>query len=168
MAPSPTTPPTIAVRVVTTYDDITRRVDLQITGTRGVAVEGGRHTPFDTEKLWPTVRELLPPLDQLRADPNGRLTSVEPRRPGPGWAEECRAMVAIATVAAPEGLETESPQVALRTWFATDDELWSATPQPDGTTDVRLATPGDVAELLVWDVTGALDLLVRALSETPS
>ena len=47
------------------------------------------------------------------------------------------------------------------------DELWSATPQPDGTTDVRLATPGDVAELLVWDVTGALDLLVRALSETP-
>jgi hypothetical protein len=31
-------------------------------------------TPFDTERLWPTVRELLPPLDQLRADPAGRLT----------------------------------------------------------------------------------------------
>jgi hypothetical protein len=167
MAPSPTTPPTIAVRVVTTYDDATRRVDLQITGTRGVVVESGRHTPFDTERLWPTVRELLPPLDQLRADPAGRLTPVESRRPGPGWVEECRAMVAIATVAGPDGLETESPQVALRTWFATDDELWSATPRPDGSTDVRLATPGDVAELLVWDVTGALDVLVRALSETP-
>lgn len=70
-------------------------------------------------------------------------------------------MVALATTgAAAEGESDERPLV-LRTWFATDDELWSATPLPDGSTDVRLARPGDLAELLVWDVTGALERLVH-------
>lgn len=165
---APAAPPTIAIRVVSTYDDTTRRVDLQLTGTRGVVVENGRSTPFEVDRLWPTVRELLPPLEHLRADPTGRRTAVEPVRPGPRWAEECRAMVALAVVAGPDGFETESPQVTLRTWFATDDELWAAAPVAGGATDVHLATPGDVAELLIWDVTGAFELLVRNLTDARS
>lgn len=179
-APPPTAPPltpsgarpAVAIRLVTTYGDATRRVDLQVSGSQGQAVEAGRVTPFDTARLWPTVRDLLPPLDPLRADPSRARHRTEPRTPGPGWAEECRAMVTLATVtgadpdAAPD--PTSDPAaVVVRTWFATDDELWSAAPLPDGTTDVRLATPGDLAELLVWDVTGALETLVHALPETP-
>lgn len=159
-----TTAPSIALRLVTTYGDATRRVDLQVSGSRGVVVEGGRETPFEPARLWPVVRDLLPPLDHLRADPTGRRSPTPTRRPGPGWVEECRAMVALATVVAADGLETESPEVVLRTWFATDGELWSATPRPDGSTEVRLARPGDLAELLVWDVTGALEALVQRLA----
>jgi hypothetical protein len=168
MAASPTpltTPraqPTLAVRLVTTYADTTRRVDLQVSGSSAVAVESGRVTPFETARLWPTVRELLPPVDPLRADPSGRRHPAELRRPAPGWADECRAMVSLATVA---GVDTDPASVVVRTWFATDDELWSATPLPDGTTDVRLAVPGELAELLVWDVTGALEALVHTRAE---
>lgn len=139
-------PPTIAIRLVSTYDDHTRRVDLQITGSSGVVHEDGRATPFDTALIWPTVRDLLPPLDPLVADPTGRRQQLPDRDPGPDWTERCRAMVAIATV-------TESGPV-VRTWFATDDELWSAPP-------LRPATPGDLAELLIWDVTGALETLLE-------
>src|SRR6478735_9123184 len=98
-------PPSVALRIVTTYDDVTRRVDVQITGSRGVLLEDGQETPFETAQLWPTVRALLPPLDQLRADPPAHRSDVPDRAPGPGWAEECRAMVAIAT------------ETVVRTWF---------------------------------------------------
>src|SRR4051812_38193692 len=124
--------PTIAVRLVSTYDpagdQATRRVDLEITGSRAVVHEDGRATPFDTERIWPTVRDLLPPLDQLLADPTGRRAAPPDRTPGPGWAERCRAMVALAVVAVPDGPDAESGPTVVRTWFATDDELWSATP----------------------------------------
>lgn len=138
------TPPSVELRLVTTYDDVTRRVDIRITGSRSVLLdEAGQSTEFPTVELWPTVRELLPPLDQLRADPPSHRAAAPDRVPGPGWAEECRAMVAIAT------------GTVVRTWFATDDELWSAEPGA-----VRLARSGDLADLLVWDVTGALEALV--------
>lgn len=167
-APTVLTPPgvqpTVAIRLVTTYADATRRVDLQISGSRGQVLEADRATPFDTARLWPTVRDLLPPLDTLRSDPSGVRHRPEPRTPGPDWAQECRAMATLATVAGADP-DTEPLSVVVRTWFATDDELWSATPLPDGTTDIRLATPGDLADLLVWDVTGALEALVRALPE---
>lgn len=140
-------PPALLLRIVSTYADASRRVDVEITGGHGVVHEDGRATPFETERLWPTVRELLPPLDQLRADPSPHLASPPDRLPGPGWAEDCRAMVAIATV-------TEAGTV-VRTWFATDDDLWAASPGV-----VRAARPGELAELLVWDVTGALETLV--------
>jgi hypothetical protein len=168
-APPPTAPPgarpALAIRLVTTYADTTRRVDLQVSGGRGQAVEAGRATPFETADLWPTVRDLLPPVEPLRAAPSGlRHRVLDPRAPGPGWAEQCRAMVSLATVIG-AAADADPTSVVVRTWFATDDELWSATPLPDGTTDVRLATPGDLAELLVWDVTGALEALVHALPE---
>lgn len=150
----------IAVRLVTTYGSAayqtTRRVDLEINGSRGVAHEGGVATPFETERLWPTVRELLPPIDHLRADPPTRRTTTPQREPGPGWAGRTRAMVALAVVTAADGLATESPEVGVRTWFATDEDLWEATPN-----GVVAAVPGDLAERLVWDVTGALEALVR-------
>lgn len=139
-------PPALALRVVSTYADRRRCVDVEITGSRGVLHEDGRTTPFETAQLWPTIRELLPPLDHLRADPAPDRAPAPERIPGPGWAEDCRAMVAIATV-------TESATV--RTWFATDDELWAAKAGA-----VRAARPGELAELLVWDVTGALETLV--------
>lgn len=68
-------------------------------------------------------------------------------------------MVTIATAAAPEGLDTEDPDVAVRTWFATDDALWSA----DGE-DVREQPLGSVGDLLIWDVTGAMETLVRRVA----
>ncbi|WP_243060161.1 hypothetical protein [Nocardioides sp. SR21] len=140
-------PPALALRIVSRYDDVSRRVDVEITGSRGVLHEDGRATEFETARLWPTVRALLPPLDQLRADPPAHRSPTPDRAPGPDWATECRAMVAIAT-------GTDARPV-VRTWFATDDELWSAE-----VGSVRLARPGDLADLLVWDVTGALETLV--------
>jgi hypothetical protein len=158
-AAPPADPPQLGIRLVTAYDDRTRRVDLQLLGSRGVAVEDGLATTFEAGRLWPTVRAVLPPLDQLTADPAG-LPSPDPDRlPEPGWDQRCRAMVSLAVVALAAG--TTEPEVVVRTWFATDDgELWSATPLPDGSTDIRLAAPGAVADLLIWDVTGALEALV--------
>ncbi len=161
----PTDPPMVGIRLVSAYDEQTRRVDLQLIGTRGVAVEDGLATTFEAARLWPTVRDLLPPLDQLRADPAGH-PAIEPARvPGPGWDEQCRAMVSLAIVAAPGGADAAEPGVAVRTWFATEDGgLWSATPMPDGSTDIRLAPAGALADLLIWDVTGALEALVAGVA----
>ena len=156
----PVDPPQLGIRLVTAYDDTTRRVDLQLVGSRGVAVEDGLVTTFDAARLWPTVRDLLPPLEQLRADPAGRPSPDPDRVPGPGWDTECRAMVSLAVVALAGDPAGPPADVTVRTWFATADELWSATPLPDGRTDVRMAAPGALADLLVWDVTGALEALV--------
>ncbi|MFB9314345.1 hypothetical protein [Nocardioides plantarum] len=150
--PTPTDDgPAVALRLVTTYDDRTRRVDIALSGAESVAIEDGETTTFPTERLWPVVRELLPPMQQLKADPEGR-PATDHRNPGPGFAEECRAFVALATVV--------DERVSVRTWLATDDELWSVTPQADGSTDISPAPDGAVADLLVWDVTAALEVLV--------
>ncbi len=174
--PEPADPPAVGIRLVAAHGETTRRVDLQLVGTRGLAVEDGLATPFEAARLWPTVRGLLPPLDQLVAEPAGH-PAVEPaRRPGTGWDEQCRAMVSLAVVADPGATDTgdtgaagaadAAPSVVVRTWFATEDGgLWSATPLPDGSTDIRLAPEGALADLLIWDVTGALEALVaRAAS----
>lgn len=144
-------PPAVALRLVTTYDDRTRRVDIALAGSESTAVEDGVATTFPTEQLWPTIRELLPPVAQLRADPRGR-PSPEVRAPGPEFVEDCRAFVALATVV--------DERVSVRTWLATDEELWAVTPRSDGSTDLRPAAEGAVADLLVWDVTAALEVLV--------
>lgn len=149
--PASSEPPAVALRLVTTYDDRTRRVDIALGGAESVAVEDGVATTFPTERLWPVVRELLPPVQQLTADPRGR-PAPERRDPGPGFAEDCRAFVALATVV--------DERVSVRTWLATDDELWSVEARADGTTDLRPAAEGAVADLLVWDVTAALEVLV--------
>jgi hypothetical protein len=151
----------VGIRLVTAHADTTRRIDLQLIGSRGVAVEDGLATTFEAARLWPTVRDVLPPLDQLRADPAG-YTALEPAQvPGPGWDEQCRAMVSLAVVAASGGADAAAPDVVVRTWFATEDGgLWSVTPLPDGATDIRLAPAGALADLLIWDVTGALEALV--------
>lgn len=146
--------PAVALRLVTTYDDRTRRVDIALAGQESVAVEDGEVTTFPTQRLWPVVRELLPPMRHLQADPEGR-PATDDRVPGPDFAEDCRAFVAVATVV--EG----NQQVSVRTWLATDEELWAVTPQPDGTTDISPAPDGAVADLLVWDVTSALETLVH-------
>ncbi|CAN5645579.1 hypothetical protein BH11ACT8_BH11ACT8_36130 [soil metagenome] len=155
-APSGTTEPTVALRVVTTYDDHTRRVDIALTGSESVLVEeaapGRGVTRFPTEQLWPVVRDLLPPLRQLTSAPRGR-PATDPRRPGPTFVQDCRAFVALATVV--------DDQVSVRTWLATDDDLWSVQSQDDGSSDISLAPDGAVADLLVWDVTSALEHLVR-------
>ena len=148
--------PLVALRVVVVHAGTTHRTDLQLAGSRGTLLSEGVASTFESAELWDVVRGLLPPLDVLRAEPAGRRAPDEPRRPGPGWAEECRAMVTIATAAAPEGLDTEDPDVVVRTWFATDDALWSA----DGE-DVREQPLGSVGDLLIWDVTGAMEALVR-------
>lgn len=153
--------PTVALRVVVTYDGSTRRVDLELGGAQSVAVEDGTVTPFPTEQLWPTVRELLPPLDHLRADPRG-ATATDDRRPGPTFVEDCVASVVIATVVG-EGDRIGS--VAVRSWLATETELWSVTQHGDGSTTVTVAPEGALADLVIWDVTGALETLVRVLED---
>ena len=153
--------PTVALRVVVTYDGSTRRVDLELGGAQSVAVEDGTVTPFPTEQLWPTVRELLPPLDHLRADPHG-ATATDDRRPGPTFVEDCVASVVIATVVG-EGDRIGS--VAVRSWLATETELWSVTQHGDGSTTVTVAPEGALADLVIWDVTGALETLVRVLED---
>jgi hypothetical protein len=154
--------PMIAVRVAVTVGEKTERVDIEITGSRAVAREGDSQTSFETRNLWPAVRDLLPRYGGLRADPRGTPVRADAERPGPTWVDDCRAVVNIATVAAPYGVGTEEPSVVVRNWFATEDALWSAEALVDGTTDVRKAPEGALADLLVWDVTGAMDLLVEA------
>lgn len=150
--------PQVGIRLVTTYDDTTRRIDLGLRGSQGVLVQDGVATPFPVERLWPTVRDLLPPLDQLRADPPQQRTKPG-GPPGDTFVDDCRAAVVLATVV---GDDTTSEQVAIRTWFATEDALFSATPHPGGN-DVREAVAGSLAELLIWDVTAAMETLVRVL-----
>ena len=158
----------VGIRLVTAHGETTRRIDLQLVGSRGLAVEDGLVTTFEAGRLWPTIRDLLPPLDQLTADPAGRRTPEPAQLPGPGWDRQCRAMVSLAVVATGGGEEAEQDRdpVVVRSWFATEDGgLWSATPRPDGSTDIRRAPEGALADLLIWDVTGALEALVaRAAS----
>jgi hypothetical protein len=151
------TGPQVGLRLVTTYDDTTRRIDLALRGSQGVLVEDGVSTQFPLQRLWPVLRDLLPPLDQLRADPPQRATTLG-GPPGPGFVDDCRAYAVLATVV---GDGTSSEQVSVRTWLATDDGLWSVTPGAED--QVRQAEPGALAELLVWDVTAAMETLVRAL-----
>lgn len=158
-APAPPEPPQLGIRLVSAYGETTRRVDVQLVGSQGVAVEDGTVSTFEAARLWPTLREVLPPLDVLRADPAG-LPEPPRRAPGEGWDQRVHAMVTLAVVPLPAGAEAPT-EGAVRTWFATEDELWSATPQPDGSTDLRPAAPGALADLLVWDVTGALESLVE-------
>ena len=153
----------VGIRLVTAHGETTRRIDLQLFGSRGLAVEDGLATTFEAARLWPTVRDLLPPLDQLTADPAGRRMTGPAQVPGPGWDTQCRAMVSLAVVAAGGGDEADQQRdpVVVRTWFATEDGgLWSAAPLPDGSTDIGRAPEGALADLLVWDVTGALEALV--------
>jgi hypothetical protein len=158
-------PPLIAVRVAVTVGEKTERVDIEIAGSRAVAREGETSTTFETRNLWPAVRDLLPKVGGLRADPHGTPQRDDAPRPGPTWVDDCRAVVNVATVAAPYGTASEEARTVVRTWFATRDQLWSATPRPDGTTDVRLAPEGSLADLLLWDVTGAMDALVSAVRQ---
>jgi hypothetical protein len=154
----------VGIRLVTVQGEATRRIDLQLIGSRGLAVEDGLVTTFEAARLWQTVRDLLPPLAQLTADPAGRPTPEPAQAPGPGWDRQCRAMVSLAVVATAGGDSTEEDRVAIRTWFATEDGgLWSATPV-DGSTDLRRAPEGALADLLIWDVTGALEALVAGLA----
>jgi hypothetical protein len=167
-ASPPTDPPQLGIRLVSAYGEQTRRVDLQLVGSRGVAVEDGLVTTFEAGRLWQTIRDLLPPLEQLTADPAGRPATEPAQVPGPGWDRQCRAMVSLAVVATTGGEagEQDHDAVVVRTWFATEDGgLWSATPLPEGSTDIRRAPEGALADLLIWDVTGALEALVaRAAS----
>ena len=98
----------VGIRLVSAHGDTTRRVDLQLVGSRGLAVEDGLATTFEAERLWPTVRTLLPPLDQLTADPAGRRTTEPAQVPGPGWDRQCRAMVSLAVVATAGGEAAEA------------------------------------------------------------
>lgn len=158
-APGPPSEPAVALRLVTTYDDHTRRVDIALSGTESIAIEDGESTTFPTGQLWTVVRELLPPMEQLRSSPRGR-PATDPRVPGPTFVDDCRAFVALATVV--------DEQVSVRTWLATEDDLWSVTPHDDGSSDISLAPDGAVADLLVWDVTSALEILVHRLEQHAS
>lgn len=150
-APAPS--PQVGLRLVTTYGDTTRRVDIALRGSRAVLVEGRTATDFPVERLWPVVRDLLPPLDHLRADPPPRRTTPG-GPPGATFADDCEALVVLATVVG-DGATTH--EVAVRTWLATATELFAVGTQP------RRAEPGALAELLVWDVTAAMEALVRTL-----
>ncbi len=158
----------VGIRLVTAHGETTRRIDLQLIGSSGLAVEDGLVTTFEAGRLWPTIRDLLPPMEQLTADPAGRPAPEPAQLPGPGWDRQCRAMVSLAvvTTAGGEGDGRDRGPVVVRTWFATEDGgLWSATPLPDGSTDIRRAPEGALADLLIWDVAGALEALVaRAAS----
>ncbi len=156
--------PLLAVRLVTTYDDATRRLDLGVGPRESVLVDAddprGPTTTFATERLWSVVRDLLPPLDLLRATPAGTAWPP-PTEPPATFATDARAFVAVTTVT--------GDQVVLRSWFATDDTLWSlevepATP-PGSVTRLLPAAPGALADLFVWDVTAALERLAREADE---
>ncbi|WP_193611094.1 hypothetical protein [Nocardioides lijunqiniae] len=158
---APVRRPTVALRVAVTHGDTTRRVDIELAGTQSVAVEDGVSTTFPTDRLWPTIRDLLPPVGHLQDEPQGR-PAPEPRQPGPGFVEACEASVVIATVVG-EGDRLGS--VVVRSWLATADELWSVEQHGDGSTTLRPQAPGAVADLVIWDVTGAMEALVRSLED---
>jgi hypothetical protein len=148
-------PPTVGLRLVTKQDDATRRIDIALAGSQAVLVEDGVETAFETEQLWLVLRDLLPAFDHLRANPRGR--PVPPPRAAPeGFAESCRAFVSIAT------MTSDDEKVAVRSWLATDEELWAVGADGAG---VRPAADGELADLLVWDVTAAFEALLAVRQE---
>lgn len=141
----------IQIRVAVTADGRTRRADLALAGSRGTMTVDGATTEFPARAVWRTVRELLPDLTPLTADP-------APERVVLGalpddLATEVRAMVVIGT-----GIPGDDGSGVVRTWMATDDALYAVEPGV-----VREFGPGAVAQTLVWDVTGAMEHLVRVL-----
>ncbi|MDT0203654.1 hypothetical protein [Nocardioides sp. AE5] len=145
-------PPRIVLQISVTEGEATRRAGIVLTGSRGILEADGETAGFASRDLWRVVRDLLPDVSHLRHDP----APVAGHRPEPpeaeGFAEDCRAVVAIVT-----GIEDEEA-VALRTWLATATEVYAVEPGGPVT-----AAPGAVASGLVWDVTGAMERLVHTL-----
>ncbi|GAA4671213.1 hypothetical protein [Nocardioides nanhaiensis] len=161
----PATGPRVALRLVTTHEDRTRRLDVVVQGQTSALLEGGEQTLFSTERLWPVLREELPPLDALRAAPRGRLLH-DAAEPGPTFVADCRAHVSLATLVATGPEPVAATEVALRSWLATETGLWSVTPTAEGGTRVLSAPEGALADHLVWDVSAAMEALVRGLEAT--
>ena len=112
--------PAVALRLVTTYDDRTRRVDIALAGAESVAVEDGRGDDVpDRAAVAGGARAAAAdaPAHGRPARAGRRPTTATRDRT---FVEDCRAFVALATVV--------DEQVSVRTWLATDDELWSVTP----------------------------------------
>lgn len=142
----------IAVRLAVTEDDTTTHADLLLTGSRGQVRSGGRTTYFPSSSLWQVVRELLPDRAHLRADPMRSRARDEVA----ATAQDADVAVVVATSAhLADGAETP---VVLRTWAADDEQLYVVEPG-----FVRTASAGALADLLVWDVAGAMEAQVRSL-----
>ena len=158
----------VGIRLVTAHGETTRRIDLQLVGSRGLAVEDGLVTTFEAGRLWQTIRDLLPPLDQLTADPAGRRPPEPAQVPGPGWDRQCRAMVSLAVVATGGGEEAD--RTAARSSSAPGSPPRTAAcgrprpcPTARPTSGARPKAPWPTCS--IWDVTGALEALVaRAAS----
>lgn len=152
----------VVVRVVTTYDeDRTTRTDLVLAGNGGVADTDGVLSTFSVGDLWPTLREALPDVGGLRADPRPTPAS-ELTRGGAELDRTCRAVVATTVAARIPG--RPDTELAVRTWLVTgdaDEAVYLLIPG-EGLQGHR---PGGVAEHLIWDVTGALEELLRRLPD---
>jgi len=150
--------PHLVIRVTGTYDGQATSADITVSGSHGVVVTGDRiSTEFHARRLWPVVRDLLPPMTVLRANP--APTRARERTLPDDLADRCRAFVAI-TVTSRRSASTDHAPTVLRTWLATERELYAGVPS-EGT--LKAATPGALAETLIWDVAGAMEHLTREL-----
>lgn len=156
----PAVPPHVLVRLAVTTGDRTTRTDLVLRGSQGsLRTDGAPARAFPVARLWPVVRDLLPGLPHLVADP--AITPAADRRPVAAADPDAYrhvVTVVVGTAGAPGG-----EAVGVRTWWATADALHALTPSPDGTTALVAERPGALAATLQWDIAGALDHLARAL-----
>ncbi|MDF9715787.1 hypothetical protein INN71_10870 [Nocardioides sp. ChNu-153] len=182
--------PHVALRVAVTTGTTTVRSDLVLLGSRGAlrtpvaptaaagapaGAPGPRTTTFPTAALWPTVRNLLPDLAHVVADP--AISRPEDRTEPPADLATTALHVVTTSVGAhvptapavpgPPGATPPPDSLAVRTWLVTATGLYGVGEGPLGTTIVTGERAGALAATLQWDVAGALDHLVRLLEQRP-
>lgn len=151
--------PYLALRVSSTYGETRRTHDLILNGDTGQLVaEGGESSTFAAADIWPVVRDLLPDLPLLRSNP--APTRPEHQKPPPSdLADLARAAVVIAVTVSDAAGELQP--LSLRTWLTTDDTLFV---YEQAANTCLGAAPGALAEHLLFDVAGALDLMAAAVT----
>lgn len=160
--------PFVSVRLATTDDRGTRRTDLTLRGERGVATSDSADPfDFDAADAWTVVRRLLPRLAPMRTRPEPtRVAGPVPAADLADLPDRARGFAAIVVAVgddrppeSTDGTEADDGEVvSVRSWLATEDALYAV--PPAGGTPTRMAA-GAVADHLIWDLTGALELLSR-------
>lgn len=133
------------------------------------------------DQVWPLVRRVLPPLEELRASPRetrdadrvehpldaDTLRAIRASLDAPGLAPAARdalnahATVMMMTLVLPPGAPADAPGVAHRAWALGDEGLYVLDRRDDEACVTRV-TPGDIGFTTLWLAQGAQDALAHA------
>lgn len=171
-------------REVTTC--LTRRLRVEDDGS-GALVATGADPQLEfvvtrPDQPWQLIRRVLPPLEELRAEPRQTRDAERVEYPlDPATIEQIRASLAtpglapaardalnakatvmlMTLVAPPAGATDKAPGVGLKAWALGENGLYSLEPQRDGAT-VAKVSPGDIGFAVLWYTLGAKDAMAFA------